>query len=74
MFLNPVQVSIRAFKSVKRLAVYAGTDSSSVCRWRKRGLIPNQKQARILKAARELKLDLTAEDMIFGRYSELTNG
>lgn len=69
MKLTPAEYVIFKFGGVIRTAEALGRDKSAISRWLHKpgGLIPNQMQATVLKRARELKIDITAEDLIVGR-------
>ena len=72
--LNPAEYVIRKFGGVRKAAKAIGRDPGAVSKWRqpkeKRGSggsIPSAAQRAILKAAAELGLDITADDLINGR-------
>ena len=67
MKLNPVEYVIYMFNGVRQTARIIGKNPSSVCEWKKRGLIPNSSQSVILEKAKEHNLDITANDLILGR-------
>lgn len=68
MHLSPATYAARCFGSATKLAEAAGVSVSRVSRWRaEKGLIPSPHQARILAAARQRNLPLTADDLIGGR-------
>ena len=69
--LTPVEITIRAFGSGRKLALALGLDPRYVYRWRapadKRGgggQIPQRFHRKVLELARSRRLDLTAEDLI----------
>jgi len=74
MHLSPAAYVLMIFNGVRATARVAGRSPSSVCKWNKpkeqrgtNGLIPTKAQPILLDKARDLGLDLTAEDLIFGR-------
>lgn len=74
MQLTPAEYVISVFKGVRATARAIGRSPSSVCKWRRDkdragtdGQIPRCAQVALLLKAREMGLDLTAEDLIFGR-------
>lgn len=67
---RPVDLAIQAFGGVRALARYIGCDPAAVSRWRKGGLIPANKQRRVLELAWEIGVDITAHDIVFGREEE----
>ena len=42
-------------------------DPASVCRWKKHGTIPANVQKDVLKAATDIGINLTPEDIIYGK-------
>lgn len=76
MHLSPVEyvIKILAQGKVVKAAKIIGCDRSTLYRWRgpsgKRGCngeIPGKMHKKIIEIARERGLDLTAEDILFGR-------
>lgn len=74
MHLTPAQYVIRVFKGVRATARALERSPSSVSKWTKPkasrgtdGNIPGTAQRTILQKARELQLDITANDLLFGR-------
>jgi hypothetical protein len=69
--LNPVEYTIQQFGGVRALARALGKDASIVSKWRKpRGgvyYIPSKFYVQILRKAKKLNLDITLEDLVFGR-------
>ena len=67
---TPAQRVIEAFDGPRALARRIGLDHSWIVRWRKEppegtgGLIPSKHHRKILTAAREDGIDLTADDLI----------
>ena len=68
---TPVDRAIEAFGSVAALAEASGLPAHRIYRWKQKsekggrdGRVPDDAQADILKAARERKIPLTAEDLI----------
>lgn len=64
---NPGAVVVAAFGSVNEAARALGTGHSKVSRWRSTGRIPAWWHQRILQAAWQRRIDLTAHDLVFGR-------
>ena len=64
--MPPVEVAIERFGGVRALARAIGRDHSSISRWRKRRAIPTNMQARVMWAAAEGRIRLTAKEMIYG--------
>lgn len=68
MHLSPVETVIWAFGGVRKTARAIGKNPTVISHWRKiLGPIPSGSQRIVLEKAKELKLDLTADDLIFGR-------
>lgn len=67
MHLNPAEYVIRIFKGVRATARAAGRSATAVSKWRKAGRVPVQACKAVLKAAKKIKADLTAHDLIYGR-------
>jgi hypothetical protein len=74
-FMSPAEYVIYCFKGVRATARAIGRDPSSVVKWpmpRSRkgsdGKVPHRAQPLILRAAEERELDLTAQDLIVGRF------
>jgi hypothetical protein len=72
--ISPARVVIRAFDNASRLADLLGLDRSTVGRWDAPeikggtdGDVPGKYHRRILELARERKIKLTADEIIFGR-------
>lgn len=65
--LTPSDLVIVSFGGVRKAARALECDPATVSRWRKTGLIPASYQRRILEAAWQSGVDLTAHDLIFGR-------
>ncbi len=75
--LPPVEYIIHAFKGVRPLSREIGVDASTISHWRERtkkndGAIPNTdgRHKTILAAAARLQLDVTPNDLIYGRAVE----
>jgi hypothetical protein len=74
MYLSPAKYVIHVFGGVRPTARAIGRDPSTVCKWplpRAQkgcdGKIPGGVFRTILKEAKKRKLDITANDLIFGR-------
>lgn len=53
------------FGGTRRMADHLGEPPSTVQSWKAAGRIPAAKQGAVLEKARELELDVAAEDVIF---------
>ncbi len=77
MVLSPVECAVRAFGGVSNLARATDRSTGRVCGWMRAkerrgsgGRIPSDAvKRRLLDLAKERGLDLTAEDLIYGRDS-----
>ena len=67
---SPVDLAINRFGGVRALARAIGRDPAAISRWKKTGVVPTSVQRRILEAAWDRGMDITAHDMIFGRVSD----
>lgn len=74
MTLNPAEYVIYIFGGVRKTARICGRHYSSVSKWQNYvdsegqvGNIPTPVKPILLKEAKKLGLDLTAEDLIYGR-------
>lgn len=65
--ITPVDLAIDMFGGVRKLAKCIGRDPAAVSRWRKSGLVPTQVQRKILTAAIERDIAITAHDIVYGR-------
>jgi len=65
---TPVDICIKTFGGVRKLAKAMGIDPAAVSRWKKRGTVPAYIQKKLLTIAKERQLEISAEDLIFGRY------
>ncbi len=65
--LSPVEYVVHIFSGVRAAGRAAGRHGTVVAKWRKSGRIPNTAYIPLLEAAKERGLDLTANDLIFGR-------
>lgn len=77
LYLTPADCVIRAFGGVRKTARALGRDPGCISKWnwpRERkgcgGDIPTPILKKILDIAKEQKLDLTAEHLIYGRTIE----
>lgn len=77
MHLTPAEYIILKFKGVRATARALGRSPSSVSKWRSTkseqgtgGNIPSRAARQILAKARELHLDITPDDLLFGREVE----
>lgn len=66
MQMTPAQYVIYVFKGVRATARAVGRTPSSVSKWQK-GRIPSGAHRKILDVARERGLDLTPDDLVYGR-------
>ena len=65
--MKPAPFIIEAFGGASVLARLLDVDISTVSQWRIRGgRIPSSKQAKILRLAKKLGLQITAEHMVHG--------
>lgn len=71
MHLTPAQYVIRVFKGVRATARAVGRTPSSVSKWQRTG-VPSRALKKILEAAHERGLDLTANDLVNGRIVKET--
>lgn len=75
MRLNPAEYVIKMFSGVRPLARAIKKSPSTVCLWRtnrsrkngQKGRIPSSSHLPILKQAEVRGLDITADDLIYGR-------
>jgi len=65
--IEPAQLAINALGGVRAAARALNCDASAVSRWQQSGRVPSGRQKRILELAWERGVDLTANDLIFGR-------
>jgi hypothetical protein len=65
--ITPVDLAIDMFGGVRKLAKSIGRDPAAVSRWRKSGLVPTQVQRKVLSAALERDIAITAHDIVYGR-------
>ena len=65
--ITPVDLAIDMFGGVRKLAKAIGRDPAAVSRWKKSGLVPTSVQRKILDAAAERSILITANDIIYGR-------
>ena len=68
--LTPVDLAVATFGGVRALARSLGCDPAAVSRWKKAGTIPALKQRKLLEAAWERGIDITAHDIVFGREED----
>lgn len=75
-YLTPAQYLIHTFLGLRRAARAVGIDPSNLCRWAQRpeGYIPAQVQLKVIKAAKERGVELTSDDIIYGKMIEDDNG
>jgi len=65
---TPAEYVIKAFGGIRATARAIDYNPDSILKWRyRKGFVPTSAQPVILKAAEELNVDITAEDLIFGR-------
>lgn len=60
-------VVIKAFKGVRATARVLGKTPGAISLWKKTGLVPSRVQKLVLEKAKELNLELTAHDIIYGK-------
>jgi hypothetical protein len=67
MHLNPTEYFIHTFGGLSPAALSINRTPSAVCQWRKAGTIPTGAMREIILAAKARGLDLTTDDLVFGR-------
>lgn len=74
MHLNPAEYVVRVFGGVRKSGEAIGRSAAAVSKWNKSkknkgsgGRIPSVAQLAILKVAKRRGLDITPQDLIFGR-------
>lgn len=67
-YFPPVDLVVRLFGGVRAVARAVQCDPSAVVQWKKSGVIPSRRHAKILRYAWDNGIDLTAHDLIFGAY------
>ena len=71
MKLSPAEYVIRTIGGVRKTARAIGRSAGTISQWRSKkgtgGEVPRDAQKSILKFAKTKRLDITAEDLIFGR-------
>jgi hypothetical protein len=77
MYYNPAQYVIFIFGGVRAAARALGRHPGAICNWKKArdrggcgGDVPGPAQKIILTAAKEKGLDITPNDLIFGRRTK----
>lgn len=63
----PVEIIVKEFGGVRKLAKAIDRDPAAICRWRKTGVVPTSVQRKVLEVAWERGISITAHEMIFGR-------
>lgn len=66
-FMTPVDICIKEYGGVRKLAKAMGIDPAAVSRWKKRGTVPAYIQKKLLLNAKMHGFNISAEDLIFGR-------
>lgn len=67
--MKPAEYIIYAFGGVRATARAIGRSPGAVSLWQKNNfLIPNSAQQAVLNSAKELGIDITPKDIIYGRY------
>lgn len=67
---TPVELAISGFGGVRPLARAVNRDPAAISRWQKSGTIPSSVLRVLLKEARERGIELTSDDVIFGRLDD----
>jgi len=67
MHLNPTEYFIHTFGGLRPAAMSINRTPSAVCQWRRHGMIPTAAMREIMLAAKAKGLDVTANDLVFGR-------
>ena len=68
--ITPAALAIRMFGGVNALARDLDLDPAAVSRWQKNGTIPSYIQRKLLEIAWDKDIDITAEEIIFGKLDE----
>lgn len=63
----PVEIIVKEFGGVRKLAKAIDRDPAAICRWRKTGVVPTSVQRKVLEVAWDRGIAITAHEMIFGR-------
>lgn len=65
---SPAEFVIMKFGGIRPTARATGYQPNAILKWRyRKGFVPTSAQPVILKAAQDMGIDITAEDLIFGR-------
>lgn len=74
MHMNPAQYVVHVFGGVRKTAKEIGRSPSSVSKWNKPcarkgcgGMLPRLAQEAVLHVAKIKKLDITPDDLMYGR-------
>jgi hypothetical protein len=74
MLISPAEIVISAFGGVRATARAIGRSPGAVCKWKHRrenkgcdGFIPSAAQREILRVASKKKINITLDDLAFGR-------
>lgn len=72
--MTPAEYVIHVFGGVNSAARAVGYSGAAVCKWQKsrewrgsKGVVPQRSQEKVLRAAQRMRLDLTRNDLIYGR-------
>lgn len=64
---NPAALLIDKFGGARSLSRAIKLDHSGILRWRERATVPQRHYKRLLRIAKRRGIDLTLEDLAFGR-------
>lgn len=65
--LNPVMTAIRLFGGVRALGRSVDRDPSAIIRWRGHGRLPAGMGAILLTVAKEKGIEMSCDDVVWGR-------
>ncbi len=65
--MTPVEMAIKEFGSIRKLALAIHRDPAAIVRWKQRGgHIPTAVQRKLLNVAWDRGIQLSAHDIVFG--------
>lgn len=65
--VRPADIVIQAFGGVTNTARILGRNKGAVSQWKKTGNIPTKLQPVVLRRAKQMRLKITASEIILGR-------
>ena len=68
--ISPYNWISQEFGCVTKMSKAIGYPINSIMKWKMRGNISCQGKEVVLKAAKEMNLDITGDDLILGKYSD----